>query len=123
MIRLPSQTITRLNTHMPTLKQSPMKKPFHENTVGEKLLPDDDFSGYGEKGNASTRRGFFFSSETRNQSPNLKDGSTVNTLMYCESASSEISSKEGKKTPGSRSFSTHNVMLWICRQKFARNTL
>ena len=29
--------------------------------LGEKLLPDGDFSGYVEKGNASTRRGFLFS--------------------------------------------------------------
>ena len=31
--------------------------------IGEKLLPDDDFSGYDEKGNASTRRGFLFSND------------------------------------------------------------
>ena len=31
--------------------------------LGEKLLPDGDFSGYVEKGNASTRRGLLFSDD------------------------------------------------------------
>ena len=32
--------------------------------LGEKLLPDGDFSGYVENGNASTRPGFFTESNT-----------------------------------------------------------
>ena len=57
--------------------------------IGEKLLPDGDFSGYVERGNALTRRGFLFSNELGTMEFITKHKSWLDALMYSESASSE----------------------------------
>ena len=55
-----------------------------------KLLPDGDLSGYVEKGNASTRRGFLFINDLGTSDTITPLLPELNALMYWDSALSNF---------------------------------